>query len=421
VQTALLAWRLLGGGSPARAPGDSANMYTYRGPQGVRVRGLFSAADVERAAGRGWLEGCSVVVGTPAALGRAVACGALPIARLAAVAVDEADVSLPSEALLAAEQAGCVAAPPADIIPYIPTWEQPGWKEDAEEEVDVEEAVESALAPPPLQPHECLSLWRASRAAAEPMHVLLAGATLPDSCISAARWAGLLSGPEEAVRVSLGVPSFLPPLLRHRLLLLPPPPPAEEAAPDAARFGLAALARLIRADAAAATAVGPSGASPRTIVFFEDEEAAAAAAPALRAALWGLHTIAVLLPGGAEPTRAQHAFRDGAASLLLATPEAERGMDWPAVRHVYSAAGAAPGATAYLHRAGRAGRLGDGGGGTVTTLIQPAEVAAARSVLAELGVSNAEELDSRMLVPDEASSDSLAAAMRRLEDLYTVF
>lgn len=55
--------------------------------------------------------------------------------------------------------------------------------------------------------------------------------------------------------------------------------------------------------------------------------------------------------------QALHAFRDNAATFLLATPAAARGLDLPAVSHVYNMDCCAD-ATAYLHRAGRAGRIG---------------------------------------------------------------
>ncbi len=49
--------------------------------------------------------------------------------------------------------------------------------------------------------------------------------------------------------------------------------------------------------------------------------------------------------------------RDNKATLLLATPAAARGLDLPAVSHVYNVTAPAD-ATDYLHRAGRAGRIG---------------------------------------------------------------
>lgn len=58
-----------------------------------------------------------------------------------------------------------------------------------------------------------------------------------------------------------------------------------------------------------------------------------------------------------QPITALHSFRDNRATLLLATPAAARGLDLPAVSHVYNTAAPATAAD-YLHRAGRAGRIG---------------------------------------------------------------
>lgn len=51
-----------------------------------------------------------------------------------------------------------------------------------------------------------------------------------------------------------------------------------------------------------------------------------------------------------------HDFRDNAATFLLATPSASRGLDLPAVSYVYNLS--CPDVTTYLHQAGRAGRIG---------------------------------------------------------------
>jgi superfamily II DNA/RNA helicase len=55
--------------------------------------------------------------------------------------------------------------------------------------------------------------------------------------------------------------------------------------------------------------------------------------------------------------QALHSFRDNKATFLLATPSAARGLDLPAVSHVYNLEPPEDG-VAYLHRAGRAGRIG---------------------------------------------------------------
>lgn len=55
--------------------------------------------------------------------------------------------------------------------------------------------------------------------------------------------------------------------------------------------------------------------------------------------------------------QAMHDFRDNKATFLLATPAAARGLDLPAVSHVYNLSPPAD-AVEYLHRAGRVGRIG---------------------------------------------------------------
>ena len=39
VQTVMLAYKLFGGSVHAGVPGDPTNMFAYRGPPGIRVRG----------------------------------------------------------------------------------------------------------------------------------------------------------------------------------------------------------------------------------------------------------------------------------------------------------------------------------------------------------------------------------------------
>jgi superfamily II DNA/RNA helicase len=97
--------------------------------------------------------------------------------------------------------------------------------------------------------------------------------------------------------------------------------------------------------------------------------------------------LSVLLPStGAEPIKALHAFRDRVASLLLATPSAARGLDLPAVSHVYSL-GLPPDATEYVHRAGRAGRIGSTAGGEVCTVLTREELPALQQMVEqELGL-----------------------------------
>ena len=104
--------------------------------------------------------------------------------------------------------------------------------------------------------------------------------------------------------------------------------------------------------------------------------------------------------------------RDRAASLLLATPSASRGLDLPAVSHVYSL-GLPSDAKEYLHRAGRAGRIGSTTGGLVTTIVTPEELQRLRLVADELGITLAVEAEAEQgmgLLPPQAAEGSEGAA-----------
>ena len=63
-----------------------------------------------------------------------------------------------------------------------------------------------------------------------------------------------------------------------------------------------------------------------------------------------------------------HAFRDNAATLLLATGSASRGLDLPGVTHIVNL-GVPSSAVEYLHRAGRVGRLGSLSPGAVMLVL----------------------------------------------------
>jgi len=222
--------------------------------------------------------------------------------------------------------------------------------------------------------------------------VVLVGATVEAEEVALAKAAGWLSADAVDVRGGgTGAPggaagaSRVPSGLRHRYLV------AEEGQ------ALPLLAQMLRRDLAEAgasagtvAAGGPGaadgGPGPRAIVFVGSEEAARALAEPLRDALWAQHRLAVLLPGGAEPIRAMHAFRDGEASLLLCTPAASRGLDLPAVSHVYNVGVPEDGAQ-YLHRAGRAGRIGSLAGGVVTSIVAPEQLPALRRFAGQLGIA----------------------------------
>jgi Lhr-like helicase len=229
--------------------------------------------------------------------------------------------------------------------------------------------------------------------------VVLVGATVSDDDVVLAlqrQWV------KEPVLVRVGEPGCVPAGLRHRAIVV--------SGPDRKLAGLVGSLRtdltnaLAVADAAAAAASGSGVVDPafasssnsaagaghagpvRVIIFAPSEAEAQGAAEPLRSALWGDHMLAVLLPSsGAEPIKALHAFRDRVASLLLATPSAARGLDLPAVSHVYSL-GLPQDVTEYVHRAGRAGRIGSTSGGEVCTVVTQEELPELQGMLDDLGL-----------------------------------
>jgi superfamily II DNA/RNA helicase len=426
VQHVMLTWRLLGGNISRRNPGDRANMFSYTGPRGVIVRGMFDANDARRAATEGYLEGCTVVVGTPAALGRAIASGALPLLRVDHFVVDEADACLPTLQDLSQAQKLLAAAPKTEM--YVPTPDE----EDDDDSTSILGAATPSPSPAaapyddaeavsqndreaedgqpqavPLEAVEALHLWTAPKTAPMRWHSFIVGATLDDSCLAVAREAGLVPDP---VQVAVSGPLSIPAGVTHRLLVLPPP---VQGGPPASRLALAALCRLIRADLAI-EGCGPDEPPARAWVFASDEASARDAAEPLRSALWGTHTLAVLLPGGEAPTRAATTFRDGGASLLLATPDVERGLDMPAVRFVYSLS-PPKNATSYMHRAGRVGRVGALKGATVTTLCMQEQLPHMQAMAQELGVQ-LQVIDSQP-AGEAAPEGDRVALVQKLEDL----
>ncbi|KAL6765180.1 P-loop containing nucleoside triphosphate hydrolase protein [Haematococcus lacustris] len=389
VQCALLLFKLLGGNISQGQPGDPANLFTYTGPQAIKVRGLLNKEEVAMACGTDYLKAVHVVVATPAALQelcvqhdtRAV------LQHLRCVVVDEFD-----EVLRIAPEATALA-------------------------------LNTACSQPLERPQ-----------------VVLVGATLSGEQVQAAEAAGWLQAP---VLVQVGPQRGLPAGLNHRYAVCDGLPK------------LAALARLLRADMHPGGQHEPQPA--RVMVFTESPEAAAAATVPLRDALWGEHQLAVLLPpstqlpqapsdtlaqhsddvkaatshelastsphSASDPIRAMHSFRDQKTSLLICGPHAARGLDLPAVSHVYSL-GLPEDEAQYLHRAGRAGRIGSRQGGIVTTLVTIAEVEQLQAMAVTLGITLSEVEVPRLAgiadMGDEAPDDEALDRLRHgLEDLYT--
>ena len=210
------------------------------------------------------------------------------------------------------------------------------------------------------------SLLKSAKERTRP-EVVLVGATLEEGFEEKAVQLGWVQDP---IHVRVGGRMHIPAGLQHRYIVAEP----------SAKVG--AMCRQLRADLKTAN---EDAAPARVMLFAESEDQARAISDPLRTVLWGDHAISVLLPGGMEPIKALHSFRDNQTTLLIATPTAARGLDLPAVSHVYNISPPVNAAD-YLHRAGRAGRIGSPVRGLVTTMAAPEEVAGLLAVAAALGI-----------------------------------
>ena len=145
--------------------------------------------------------------------------------------------------------------------------------------------------------------------------------------------------------------------------------------------GLLALTRMLRKelkeyddDVAAGTNTTEIK-RPRVVVFFPNEKEAKDSIQKLRDALWGEHKVCVLLPKtGVNPLQMMQDFKDEKTSVMIATPNSVRGLDFPDLSHVYSLYLPNDDPREYVHLAGRVGRVGQmgsvkGDGGHVVSIL----------------------------------------------------
>lgn len=62
----MLLYKLWGGNISSRTPGDPANMFSYTGPPGIKVRGVLNDEELQMAvSGARYLRGVHAIVATP--------------------------------------------------------------------------------------------------------------------------------------------------------------------------------------------------------------------------------------------------------------------------------------------------------------------------------------------------------------------
>ena len=359
-QVALTLYSLLGGDPPRRqhTPGSRLSFFNYDGPTGVRVMGLFSDDDVERAKSDCLLNGISIVVGTPKHLAAAATELALPeapgeepeppldISALRAVVLDEADACWTDELM---EYLKILLRDPGEM------WELLQMAKASSEAADDGDFE--------------IDMLERQMAANRDRVTIFAGATITDAIVRSAvdkRWLlhpalcsadGASMWEQEDVSEDgekLAAEELAPPLpsgLRHAVITTSKEFPERR---------MAALARVLRAAEADHRATPHGGGGPhRCVVYCGSDDVAKAASKALRTALWGTHVVSVLLPElGAQQLGILDDYRHGDTTLLVIGPAGARGLDLgDTLLHCVACLGAPSDVSEYAHRAGRCGRI----------------------------------------------------------------
>lgn len=197
--------------------------------------------------------------------------------------------------------------------------------------------------------------------------------------------------------------------------------------------GMLSLTRMLRAeldDYRSFHAANPeSGAKqPRVVVFFPSEEEASAAISTLRDALWGEHMVCVLLPEtGYDPLRIMNDFKLGKTSVMIATPNSVRGLDFPELTSVYTLYLPVDDPREYIHLAGRVGRVGQMGsakgiGGRVVSIVRQEDASKLDDLADELGFEFEDVLIPGETLVNEGEEDifDIEKARRFLEDTISL-
>ncbi len=163
---------------------------------------------------------------------------------------------------------------------------------------------------------------------------------------------------------------------------------------------------------------------PKVVVFFPGEEEAKKAIEPMRDAMWGEHKLCVLLPkSGVNPLTIMEQFKAGQTSVMLATPNSVRGLDFAHLTHVYTLYLPADDPREYLHLAGRVGRIGQmgsvaGTGGRVTSILRPDDAEKMVTLAKEL---NFDFIDVEYETEEMNTESTDVEDMRRfLEDTLTL-
>jgi superfamily II DNA/RNA helicase len=354
VQTALLLYELIGGNVKKEAAEirGKANMFKYKGPKGIRIGCILDDEEAKF----GLKLQTDVAITMPEYLGKLIDDGDLMPSKLRVVIYDEADLGLENTA------AGALTSLFDD---------NPEEREYTRLTFMVGASVTESLGSLAVR-NRILPEGKSFIATATKHRPLLTSADLDTNEEAPSTFKSFLKD----LNVCLN-----PGLIHQRVSVQN-------------NTGLLALTRLLRKELQRYDSQEESGKSvqrPRVVVFFPDEVVAKKSIAPLRDALWGDHKLCVLLPKtGVNPLQMMEQFKNNQTSVLLATPNSVRGLDFPDVTHVYTLYLPMDDPREYVHLAGRVGRVGQmgsvrGSGGRVISILKEEEAKKMESLANELG------------------------------------
>ena len=404
VQTAMLLYQLIGGNikdSPDQLSGR-ANMFQYKGPKGIRIGCVLD----DEEASFGLKLQTDVAITMPQYLGKLMEDGDVHPSKLRVVVYDEADLALEETPLKdlqrlfqdeedEREYTRLTFLVGASVTPSLGNL-----------------AVSSRLLPSGQSYIATATRFAPLDSSSSALETLEVGSTESPMSSEASHTASLQD-----------LDICLYPGLKH-----------ERALVRSDKEVLLTLTRLLRKelqeyDQKILTSPNdPTIQRPRVVVFFPDEPRAKAAIEPLRDALWGEHRLCVLLPKtGVSPLTIMDQFKRNETTVMLATPNSVRGLDFPALTHVYTLYLPMDDPREYVHLAGRVGRIGQigsvlGDGGHVVSIL-PEDKAGKMQELAEYLGFEFTDLDTTFdLIPKEGAAEAtdVETLRRYLEDQITL-
>lgn len=393
IQTALLLYELVGGSTKKTATDISGlkNMFKYKGPKGVKIGCILDDEEAKS----GLKLQTDVAITTPKHLAKLIRDGDIIPSKLRVIVYDEADLALEktSDDDLNALFRDNESDRDFSRLTYLVG-------------ASVTESLGKLCVKDSVLPNGKSFIATATKFA--PISSSEENDDTVQSRIT-----------DKATLKDLGL--CLDPGLRHERVIVPE------------NEGLLCLARMLRKELRAYEENVKAGKNetmkeiqrPRVVIFFPGEVEARNAIVQMRDAMWGEHKLCVLLPDtGVNPLAIMEDFKSGKTSVMLATPNSVRGLDFADLTHVYTLYLPSNDPREYLHLAGRVGRIGQmgsvsGTGGRVTSILLPKEAEEMSKLAKEL---NFKFVDIPYVASDELiKEDSDVESLRRyLEDKITL-